>query len=221
VQFNTDLVGPLLTRSLDAVRMVPLQLLASLVVLTGVGIAYDALSEDSFALVTIVNTIVSIVAQIIITRSVALSAGWIDAGSGGYPIMSLFGQSIVIGLGVLVGLVLLILPGLYAASRWFIAAQIVILERRPAMDAMRESWARTETQWLSAFVIYLVVAAGMLVPVVSAFFAYEMEYSAFSLPSIVANTALSAALLFAYVSATVFWLMLRSDHEKYSADIFS
>jgi hypothetical protein len=61
--------------------------------------------------------------------------------SAGRRLASLVGASIVYSLGVLIGLVLLIVPGLLAAARWALMAPAIMLEGRETMPAQARSRA--------------------------------------------------------------------------------
>jgi hypothetical protein len=52
---------------------------------------------------------------------------------------ALFVTSLLAGLGVLVGLIFLVVPGIYLAVMWAFAAPVVMLERRSAGDALGRS----------------------------------------------------------------------------------
>jgi hypothetical protein len=54
---------------------------------------------------------------------------------------SLVGASIVYGLGVVIGLLLLVIPGLLAAARWALMAPAIMLEGRETMPAQARSRA--------------------------------------------------------------------------------
>jgi hypothetical protein len=57
----------------------------------------------------------------------------------GRRFLSLLGASIVYGLGVALGLIALILPGLLAASRWCLLVPGIMLENRRTFDALDRS----------------------------------------------------------------------------------
>lgn len=59
--------------------------------------------------------------------------------AAGERIGSLIGASLIYSLGVVVGLVLLVVPGLLAAARWSLMAPMIMLEGRWAMPARERS----------------------------------------------------------------------------------
>jgi hypothetical protein len=64
---------------------------------------------------------------------------WALLGNAGARILSLVWASIVYGFGVFFGLLLLIVPGLLAASRWCLMAPLIMLEHQTAGDARARS----------------------------------------------------------------------------------
>jgi membrane-anchored glycerophosphoryl diester phosphodiesterase (GDPDase) len=81
---------------------------------------------------------------------------------------SLFGASLLSALGIGLGFVLLIIPGLYCLARWSLVTPLIVGEGMGAIAAMSESWERTtESVWaiVSVYLVYVitfVVAVGML-----------------------------------------------------------
>lgn len=70
------------------------------------------------------------------------------------------GAWVVIGLGVGVGLVLLVLPGLYLMARWSIAPPLILLDGSELVEAFRRSWVLTRSSTWS-FVGVAAVVLGL------------------------------------------------------------
>lgn len=74
-----------------------------------------------------------------------------------------FVASLVAGVAVLVGLVLLVVPGLYLAVRLYLVLPAVMLDDRGPLEACGESWARTAGNSITiAGVVAATVAAALL-----------------------------------------------------------
>lgn len=94
------------------------------------------------------GTMASAVAQLAVQwgllRHVAVREQWVAEGGRTGGIVALFGQQFLTTLGMMLGLVLLVVPGLYVAARWSAASAIVIAEDLRVTDAIGESWRRTK-----------------------------------------------------------------------------
>lgn len=60
--------------------------------------------------------------------------------SGKRRYWTLFGSGLLYGLGVLIGLIFLVLPGIYLAGRWLSSSAYVVVEGRSAADSLDASW---------------------------------------------------------------------------------
>lgn len=219
LQFNVTSFAPVWQRALDLVRRLPLAFGGAVLALFLSGIVYDGLIElrpDSFAGPAVMNTMVVIIVQILLTQATARAAGWNEGEARRYPIMSMLGQSIVMGAGILGGLLLLILPGLFLAARWFIAAQIVILEKRTAMEAMRESWERTEEHWATIAMFIIIISMGTIVPLALPVIFTDIDIGLGSMASIAINAIVAAVQAMSFVIATVLWRVLTHDENEAS-----
>lgn len=54
-------------------------------------------------------------------------------------VMPLIGAGILAGLGIVLGLVLLVVPGLYLLTIWAVIAPVIVVERSGVLDAFRRS----------------------------------------------------------------------------------
>ena len=80
--------------------------------------------------------------------------------------LAFFGLSLLSGIAVLVGMVLLIIPGLFLIARWSIAQALVVARGDGVMQAFGESWERTrgnEFQILMAMLALLVVFIAIVI----------------------------------------------------------
>jgi hypothetical protein len=129
---------------------------------------------------------------------------------------SLLGLMIVTGLAIGVGLVLLIVPGVYLALRWAVAGPSKVLTGRSISDSMAHSTSLTEGRRWSMLLVYVIV---FVVAVVVAMAFGLVEY----VLGLVAPKALVSALVeplpnLCYdipvaVVAAVLYRRLRSDAE--------
>ena len=66
--------------------------------------------------------------------------------------------------GIAVGLLLLVLPGIYLAVRWYFVAQAVVIDGRRGPDALRRSGELVEGSWWRVFGIGIVATLISAVP---------------------------------------------------------
>lgn len=72
---------------------------------------------------------------------------------GGYIV-----AGFVSGIATLLGLLLLILPGLYLLGRWSLFLAVLQGEGGSGMDSLRRSWALTERDWLAGTLVLILAA---------------------------------------------------------------
>jgi hypothetical protein len=75
-------------------------------------------------------------------------------------ILPLLGLGLLMGIAIVLGLILLIIPGVYLALRWAVAAPTMVVERPGVFKSMERSAKLTENhRWaiLGLFVLYFVV----------------------------------------------------------------
>ena len=90
------------------------------------------------------------------------------AGPGGTRIWAYFGLTILTGIGMAFGLILLIVPGLILAVRWSAASGFLIAGRTGVVEAMQASWNVTRGHSWPIFFAGLVCFLLTLVPIVAA-----------------------------------------------------
>ena len=81
---------------------------------------------------------------------------------------TLFPAMLLVALGVGVGLLAAIVPGIFLAVRWAVVPQTVVIENRRTDDALRASWKRVAGRGWWTFAVILV--ANLLVGALSAVF---------------------------------------------------
>ncbi|QNA85714.1 hypothetical protein G4G27_18300 [Sphingomonas sp. So64.6b] len=172
--------------------------MACLAGLVGVNIALDLTIGDAG---TLPAGIASLVAQYVLVRTALERRGLRDEtrrnGLGAF-----WGVNILSGLGILLGYVLLIVPGIFLSVRWSVASAVLLAEEQTVSGALGESWALTRPNlWpilgvlLVIFVPAAVIAigvAGMLIdqqPLIASLILYPVIFAAF-----VSSWLLSVAL---------------------------
>jgi hypothetical protein len=133
------------------------QAFAWLLILTGLFVAADLSREDpnTYNLLNLVGSCTVTVAQYFVTRG-SVSPNHAEFGRGG-SFARFFLFSIAGGLAILLGLVLLVLPGIFLAVRWAAAAPALISEDLPLGEAFGRSWRGTKTHFWSILLLFAAI----------------------------------------------------------------
>lgn len=81
----------------------------------------------------------------------------LDRSGEPWRLGSMLGSQLLSGLGMLVGLVFLILPGLFLAARWALAPAFVIVDQRRAGESLSASWDATAECWKPLAGVYVIL----------------------------------------------------------------
>ena len=101
------------------------------------------------------SSIASFVAQYYLTARALERRGLRTPGVRQFG--SFFGLSLLSGLGLLLGFLLLIVPGVYLGVRWSVANSALLAEGKSASDALSESWEMTARSFWAILGAYLVI----------------------------------------------------------------
>jgi hypothetical protein len=73
---------------------------------------------------------------------------------------ALIAAGVLAAIGILIGFVLLIVPGLFLLTRWSLIAPVVVLEKRSAGEAFSRSWELVKGHSWTVFWVILITAVG-------------------------------------------------------------
>ena len=113
----------------------------------------------------LLKMVVGIVAGYLLLDAMVRKTG-LRSGKGQDTFLTFFGLSLLSGVAVLVGMLLLIIPGLFLIARWSIAQPLVVARGDGVMQAFGESWERTrgnEFQILIAMLALLVTFIAIVI----------------------------------------------------------
>lgn len=118
------------------------------------------------------------------------------------------------GLGIGVGLLLLIVPGIYLAVRWYLAAVVVTVEGRTPIVALRRGAELVEGMWWATFgrVLLAVLAFG-LVALVGQLLAVATGSGALFVSLLAITQAVAVSLTAIFATLLFFDLRARKEHE--------
>ena len=143
-------------------------------VVVGLGEAFA--SRKATQLVTLVSLLLSLVGGLLVQGALIGAVNDLHANLPAAPTRALYdrtrerlgtllGASLLYGLGIVAGLILLIVPGLIAIARWSLIVPLIVIERR----GWREAFSRSNqlVTGHTGRVLVLVVIANVITGVVS------------------------------------------------------
>lgn len=150
-----------------------------------VSLAQALASERASALTALVALILSLVGGLLVQGALVEVVRDLHEGRDPAPLTvyydrtrgrlgTLLGVSLLYGLGVFFGLILLIVPGLIAVARWSLVVPLVMIEGRDWRDAFRRSSAlvRGQTGRVLGVVFVANVATALISVAVAALFGF-------------------------------------------------
>ncbi len=125
---------------------------------------------------TLPLTIAGVVAQTYIVLA-ALRVGVDDDAKAAIrpQFVRVLGIGIVSGFAIILGGLLLFIPGIFLLIRWWIAVPIALDRDIGVNDALRESWDLTSAHWASILGLLIGLVTLLAVPMLGLFFAGAMN----------------------------------------------
>lgn len=166
MQYDASLLVPTLRRTWDMAVAMPGTVLVAWLATATAGVASDVAIERTGGYgsgILIVYGIAITFVQVWITREALAQAG-IAAAMSAANSLSVYLQGLLVGLGVLLGLVLLILPGLYVFARWYLAGALLVRDEGGRRAAMQRSWDMLAVHWPAALGVGLILFALSVAP---------------------------------------------------------
>ncbi len=126
----------------------------------GFGMSIDASQSPASALYELFLGVANIVAGYLLAKQFLAARGrLLDGGSRFWPFL---GMAILSWIGIIVGLILLIVPGVILLVRWSAATGFVIGRREGVIEALGSSWDATKGHswpiFFAAILMFLAVA---------------------------------------------------------------
>ena len=187
--------GAALAESWSLLIASPLKALVAIVVLSALGVLADSLPESSGLGLNLPIALASLFFQYQISQDRLARLGLIAGEGPRSGVAALFGLGILTNLGILFGLVLLILPGIFLAVRWALSVPILIAENSRVIEAMQRSWDETKGNFWPIFITLLVVYSPIVLLFVGAFVAGFMDAEESVVLSVVLNIVLNVVVV--------------------------
>lgn len=219
--------GAILKRTAEIVRGNAAMALAALAALVALAVGMDmAMGPDGTGNL-FVTGLATVLAQYLITRTV-MEKRSLQAPSGyrAAGFAAVFGVCVLSNIGIILGFVLLIVPGVYLAIRWFAAVPALFGEQVDVTGALGESWEKTKGHGSAIFGALVVVYLPLIVAILMAFvIGFTMadggdDPSGSLAFSLMLNMLTSVAAVVGWHAAIAFW-ELRTPAASALADVFA
>ena len=197
-------VGEILGRTLRLLRSMPMQAGAAAIAMTGVGVLIESFPTSASSL-NLLNTGLTLGLEYWLIRSLLMDMGFTVSGSPrGWAFI---GLGIVTGLGIALGFVLLVVPGIVLLVRWSISIPCLLASDAGVFDSMRRSWDQTAGHFWPIFVSILVIYVPALGVVVLGGLMMELGGQPV-LGILIMNAAFSAALIAGWAATVAIYSLL-------------
>lgn len=153
--------GQLFTELGNQLRQNSKTALTALVLLVGGNLIIDQVGKPS----AFTAGFLELAIQLYVMRAALQKAGLLP-NSSKPRLWSFWWMSLISTLAIMGACVLLIIPGLYLAARWFLSGPILIAEDKSAVEALRESWQITRgSAWHLVGATLVVFGSGLAVAI--------------------------------------------------------
>jgi len=205
-------VGEILAQTRHLLPVEAPSAILAIFVLSGLGFLVDSglVTNASFNLVI---SGVTIACQYILTRRLLEDVGYAlpDRPRG----LAFLLLGIVAGLGIVVGLLVLIVPGIVLLVRWCVSTPVLLSSETGIFGALQESWEQTEGHFwpilLSLMVVYLpglaIFGAGLAI---YGFGPDGATNGSLYAGALIANLALNGTIVAGWIATVAIFSLLRS-----------
>jgi hypothetical protein len=157
-----------------------------------------------------------------ITRAVAAEVAGEDPSVeqsyrfGFHRLGSVLLVSVLVGLAIIGGLILFIIPGIYIAVRLCVSIQALVVEGRRGTEAMGRSWGLVGGHWWHAFATLLVAA--LLTGIVNGVITAPFGATGWFVQGVAAAVATVVTLPYGVLVGVLLYLDLRARKERLTMD---
>lgn len=192
-------IGKIIDKTLGVLELNALPAAIFVIVLTAVSLPIAYVSVASKAPLTaaggqLLQSVVGIVCSYFLLVAMMRRTG-LQSGTGEDAFLPYLGMSILSALAVMLGVIALVLPGLFLMVRWSIAQPVIVARGGGVMASLGESWERTRGNEFPIFV----AALALLVPAIAVIIAVRAFFEETNLVGMVvaqlASSGISAIFL--------------------------
>ena len=130
---------------------------------------------------------------------------------------ALIAAGIVAGIGIAIGFILLVIPGLFLLTRWSLISPSVVLEKRSAGESLSRSWELVKGHSWTVFGVILVTAvlSGLASAVIQALFVFLPDFLGTWIGGLVANSIVAPFIALAWT--LMYFALARPEPEAEAA----
>jgi hypothetical protein len=157
-----------------------------------------------------------------ITRAVAAEVAGEDPSVeqsyrfGFHRLGSVLLVSVLVGLAIIGGLILFVIPGIYVGVRLCVSIEALVVEGRRGTEAMGRSWSLVGGHWWHAFFTLLVAA--LLTGIVNAVITAPFSATNWFVQGVAAAVATVVTLPYGVLVGVLLYLDLRARKERLSLE---
>ncbi len=195
--------------------------LAFIALLAGIWIANDILMPQSTFIGSVVGAVVNLVGQSLLIRRYLERKGVVATASlveGRY--MAIFGVSVVTGFGIVAGMLLLIIPGLILATRWFLSVPALFAEQAAVTESISSSWHITAPHAFVIFGLVIVILLPSLVATLFLFAQTDPDIMLSPFQSLIINVGIATTTVAGWLGAVSGYYVIKGNAEQVS-EIFA
>jgi hypothetical protein len=196
--------GDILEQTLGLLRRMWDRAALALVILAGLGIVVDSgkVTGDAANALTLAISILAFILQYWIVRGLLQDLGYRIPSRPRFPAFFLMG--LVTTVGILLGLVLLIVPGIVLMVRWSISAPVVIGSECRVIESIGESWRATEGVFWPIFLAFTAIYGPLFVIPLAGELAMENRLAG----AAILNLPVNACIIAGWHAAVAIYLQL-------------
>jgi hypothetical protein len=213
-------IGDVFGRTVELVRANAALFLVMMAIMVVVSSAGDILLGDESAMLSLPIGIASLFVQYETTRRLLAHEGLMFGEMGRIRFLALFGLCFVTNAAILLGLLALVLPGLYLMARWSISVPVLIGDDVGINEAMGTSWERTRAHALPIAAVFTLVFLPVFAIAIMLGALTEISQAGAAALSIALNLVVYAGVVFGWFVSVAIHAML-APREAQLAEIFA
>lgn len=181
-----------------------------------VALSVVALGIAAVLRISVLQLAISSYAQFELTYQSLADDDLTAAGYGKRRFFAVLGVQILVAIAVIVGFMLLVLPGIYLYLRFYIAVPALIAEEAGVVEAIRISWRRTARQEIAllALVVLMFLPAALLWVVFFACVAATSGGMAVVVSALLALLATALTIVFGWFLAAAAYAATRGEASR-------